>query len=133
MIDLARLESRLCMGGFPRESFAVKNVMKESGAVGPKGRGTTARGASTLERKAARPRRERVLVEFPVNLLQEADEAAAMLEKNRSELIRTALEKYLEEMKKKQLETELAAAYAANAPMNLELAEEFAAVDREGF
>jgi metal-responsive CopG/Arc/MetJ family transcriptional regulator len=80
-----------------------------------------------------RPRKERILVEFPENLLKRADEAARRLEKNRSELIRTAVEQLLEGMETKRLELELAAGYAANARMNLDLAAEFAHIDQEGF
>ena len=79
-----------------------------------------------------RARKERVLVEFPENLLRRADEAARKLDKNRSELIRTAVEQLLSEMEKKQFERELAAGYAANAKMTIELAKEFSSVDREG-
>ena len=80
-----------------------------------------------------RARKERVRVEFPENLLRRADEAARKLDKNRSELIRTAVEQLLEEMETKRFEQELAAAYTANAPMSLEILEEFVHVDREGF
>lgn len=78
-------------------------------------------------------KRERVLVEFSESLLKRTDEAAMRMDKNRSELIRTAVEKLLEIEEKQKLEMELAAGYAANAQMNKELTEEFAAVDREGF
>jgi Arc/MetJ-type ribon-helix-helix transcriptional regulator len=54
------------------------------------------------------------------------------MEKNRSDLIRTAVEKLLEMEEKQRLKQELASAYAANAKLSLELAEEFAVVDREG-
>ena len=89
----------------------------------------------THARKAAarRPRKERILVEFPENLLKRADEAARKLEKNRSELIRLAVEQMLAGMEKKQFELELAAGYAANVRVALELADEFAHIDREGF
>lgn len=83
--------------------------------------------------RAVRAGRERVLVEFPVSLLERTDDAASKLEKNRSELIRTAVERLLEEMERTKFEAELAAAYAANAQMNRELVNEFANVDREGF
>jgi metal-responsive CopG/Arc/MetJ family transcriptional regulator len=85
-------------------------------------------------RKAAfsRSRKERILVEFPENLLKRADEAARKLEKNRSELIRTAVEQMLADMEAKQFEMALAAAYAANAQMGREIMEEFVHVDREG-
>jgi metal-responsive CopG/Arc/MetJ family transcriptional regulator len=81
----------------------------------------------------SRARKERVLVEFPESLLKRADEAARKLEKNRSELIRTAVEQMLAEMETKRFESELAAAYAANAKLSLKIVEEFAHVDREGF
>jgi CopG family transcriptional regulator / antitoxin EndoAI len=85
------------------------------------------------KRKPTRTGRERILIEFPSSLLQRTDNAAAQLEKNRSEFIRTAVEQVLADMEKEKFELELAAAYAANAPMSLEIAKEFAHVDREGF
>ena len=83
--------------------------------------------------KPAALRKERVLIEFPASLLKRADQAARELSKNRSELIRTAVEKMLAEMEAKQLEQDLAAAYTANSALSLEMAEEFAHVDSEGF
>jgi metal-responsive CopG/Arc/MetJ family transcriptional regulator len=77
--------------------------------------------------------RQRILIEFPSSLLERADEAAAQLEKNRSELIRTAVEKLLDGIEREKFEAELAAAYVANSARNLDLLEEFAHVDREGF
>ena len=65
---------------------------------------TTASG----KRRAVRVRKERVLVEFPVALLERADEAAAELEKSRSELIRSAIEQMLDKMEKVRFEAELA-------------------------
>lgn len=41
------------------------------------------------------------------------------------------IEPTLEGMEKEQLEIKLAAAYAANSPMNLEMVEEFEQVDHE--
>jgi predicted transcriptional regulator len=86
---------------------------------------------ATAASKGAR-KRERVLVEFSASLLKRTDEAARRMEKNRSELIRTAVEKLLETEEKRKFEIELAAAYTANAAMNQELAEEFAWIDCEG-
>jgi metal-responsive CopG/Arc/MetJ family transcriptional regulator len=80
-----------------------------------------------------RSRKERVLVEFPGNLLERADDAARKLGKNRSELIRAAVEQFLDEMETKRFELELAAAYTANAQMSREIMEEFVHVDSEGF
>jgi hypothetical protein len=79
------------------------------------------------------PQRERVLIEFPSGLLRRTDEAARKLEKNRSELIRGAVEKLLNDMDSSEFERELAAAYAANAEVSREMMKEFEAVDREGF
>ncbi len=81
----------------------------------------------------AAQRKARVLIEFPASLLKRADQAARELSKNRSELIRTAVENLLTEMEAKQLEQQLAAAYAANAALSLEMTEDFAHIDREGF
>jgi metal-responsive CopG/Arc/MetJ family transcriptional regulator len=80
-----------------------------------------------------RARKERILVEFPESLLRRADDAARRMDKNRSELIRTAVEQLLEEMETKQFELELAAAYTANAQTSREIMEEFVHVDSEGF
>ena len=84
-------------------------------------------------RTRVRAERERVLIEFPSSLLERADRAAAALGKNRSELVRTAVEQLLDAIERRKFEAELAAAYAANSRMNLDLVEEFAHVDREGF
>jgi metal-responsive CopG/Arc/MetJ family transcriptional regulator len=89
--------------------------------------------AHTRKSARSRPRRERILVEFPESLLKRADEAARKLEKNRSEFVRTAVEQMLTEMETKRFESELAAAYTANAGLSLEMVEEFSHVDREGF
>jgi predicted transcriptional regulator len=84
------------------------------------------------KRRFVRAGRERVLVEFPSSLLQRADEAASQLEKNRSELIRTAVEHWVDRIERKRFEAQLAAAYAANSGMNQELAEDFRNIDLEG-
>lgn len=85
------------------------------------------------EKNLRRPARERILLEFPATLLRRADQAAAELDASRSELVRTALERLLNDMEKKKLESELAEAYTANSAMNLELARDFKHVDQEGF
>jgi metal-responsive CopG/Arc/MetJ family transcriptional regulator len=87
----------------------------------------------TRKSSPAALRKERVLIEFPATLLKRADQAARELSKNRSELIRTAVEKMLADMEAKEFEQQLAAAYTANAPLSLEITEEFAHIDREGF
>jgi metal-responsive CopG/Arc/MetJ family transcriptional regulator len=85
-----------------------------------------------IQRKSGSTR-ERVLIEFPAALLERTDEAASRLKRNRSELIRSAVEDYLNDMESKKFEEKLAAAYTANSKMNRDLCEEFEAVDREGF
>jgi metal-responsive CopG/Arc/MetJ family transcriptional regulator len=82
---------------------------------------------------ALRARKERVLVEFPQTLLKRADDAARGMDKNRSELIRTAVEQMLDALETKKFEVELASAYQANAPMSMEILAEFVHVDSEGF
>jgi len=77
--------------------------------------------------------RERILVEFPSRLLERADKAAAQLEKNRSELIRAAVEQMLDALEKERFEREMEEGYVANSALNLSVLEEFAHVDREGF
>jgi len=88
---------------------------------------------SGSKNKRVLPARERVLVEFPAGLLERADEAARALKSNRSQLIRSAVEQLLDGMEAKRFEARLAVAYAANAEVSRKLAEEFEAVDREGF
>jgi metal-responsive CopG/Arc/MetJ family transcriptional regulator len=89
--------------------------------------------ASDRKAKVVRGGRERVLVEFSESLLTRADEVARQMNKSRSELIRGAVEQHLNEIESKKFEQELAAAYVANAEMNLTLTEEFTHVDGEAF
>jgi len=73
------------------------------------------------------------LIEFPSALLARADKAAAKLETNRSELIRSAVEGMLDELEKRELDEQLALAYAANGRINLELLKEFESADADGW
>ena len=88
---------------------------------------------STLIPRIVRAGKERVLVEFPETLLKRADEIARDMHISRSELIRNAVERRLQEIETKRFEQELADAYVANAEMNLALVEEFKHVDAEAF
>lgn len=72
------------------------------------------------------------MIEFPSALLARADRAAAKLGKNRSELVRSAVERMLDELEKRELDEQLALAYAANGRINIELLKEFESPDREG-
>ena len=75
--------------------------------------------------------KERVLVEFPAQLIERADVEAARTRSSRSKLIRDAVEGFLTAREKARVEAELAEAYIANAGRNLEMLEEFSAVDGE--
>ena len=77
--------------------------------------------------------KDRILVEFPSHLIERADVEAARTQTSRSQLIREALEGFLAVREKARVERELAEAYCANAGRNLEMLEEFSAVDREIF
>jgi metal-responsive CopG/Arc/MetJ family transcriptional regulator len=88
------------------------------------GRGTTM--ASTA---AAR----KVIVEFPEELLKQTEKAAAELSTDRSKLIRSAVEAFLENREKVQFEAELAEAYRANDELNREIAAEFDHVQAENY
>lgn len=80
---------------------------------------------------SAAPAGRKVVVEFPGPLLEQTERAAAELATDRSKFIRSAVEYYLEVIRHKQLEQELAAGYAANANLDRELCREFAFVDAE--
>jgi len=71
----------------------------------------------------------RVVVEFPASLLNRAEGVLPELGINRSELIRNAVERYLEALQRAKLEQELAEGYIANAAQAESLCEEFAYVD----
>ena len=88
-----------------------------------------ARAAHSVRGAASR----KVVVDFPEPLFRETQRAAADLSTNRSSLVRAAVEHYLEGLRRKKLEEELAAGYAANAALDRGIAEEFSAVDYETF
>jgi hypothetical protein len=52
---------------------------------------------------------------------------------NQNKLIRTSVEQQPDNMALKRFDLELASVYAANSEWSLEIIEEFAAVDQEGF
>lgn len=83
-------------------------------------------------RKSAGAASRRVVVEFPEPLFRRAEQAAVELATDRSKLVRSAVERYLEVLRQRRLEAELAEGYAANAVLNREIAEEFAGLEEEG-
>jgi CopG family transcriptional regulator/antitoxin EndoAI len=76
-------------------------------------------------------RAKKIIVEFPEDLLQQIEKAAAELSTDRSKLIRSAAEKLLEERATTQLEAELAEGYRNFAALDLAIAKEFEYVDSE--
>jgi metal-responsive CopG/Arc/MetJ family transcriptional regulator len=74
---------------------------------------------------------KRVVVEFPATLLSRAESVLGELAKNRSELIRLAVEQYLESLERAKLERELAEGYTANAAQARNLCEEFAPLESD--
>jgi metal-responsive CopG/Arc/MetJ family transcriptional regulator len=94
---------------------------------------TTRRMTSARTAAAKKPLKERVLIEFPSAALRRADKAARAEGVSRSEFIRTAVERRLEEISVEEFERELAEACIANNQRNLEMLKEFEHVDREAW
>jgi metal-responsive CopG/Arc/MetJ family transcriptional regulator len=92
----------------------------------------TARKRGSLP-SAATAASRKVVIRFPGPLFRETERVAAETGITRSELIRCAVEQYLEALERKRLEQELAAGYAANSALDRRIAEEFSAVDYETF
>jgi metal-responsive CopG/Arc/MetJ family transcriptional regulator len=88
---------------------------------------TTAKPPKAFAHRAGR----KVIVELSASLYTETEKATAQLSINRSTLIRSALEEYLDKLRKKELESELAEGYIANASHAHETAEAFSHVDLE--
>lgn len=88
---------------------------------GGRGRGITMASTGT----------KKVIVEFPEDLLKQAERVASELSTDRSKLIRSAVETFLEDRTKMQLEEELAEGYRSFAAFDREIAKEFAYVDLE--
>jgi CopG family transcriptional regulator / antitoxin EndoAI len=74
---------------------------------------------------------KKVMVEFPEELLKQAEKAASELSTDRSKLIRSAVETFLEERAITQLEAELAEGYRNFAALDLAIAKEFEYIDSE--
>jgi metal-responsive CopG/Arc/MetJ family transcriptional regulator len=74
---------------------------------------------------------KRVVVQFPVSLYEEARNAMRELHTNQADLIRSAVEYFLEERKQRKLEEALAEGYIANAELGNRINEEFAFADSE--
>jgi metal-responsive CopG/Arc/MetJ family transcriptional regulator len=97
--------------------------------IAPRGRRLRQKSHSTPLIPATR----RVVIDFPEPLFRATERAVAELSTSRSSLVRAAVEQYLEALRRKRLEEELAAGYAANSAMDRKIAAEFSAVDYETF
>ena len=74
---------------------------------------------------------KKVMVEFPEDLLRQTEKAASELATDRSKLIRSAVETFLEDRETMRLEEELAEGYRSFAALDLAVAKEFEYVDSE--
>ena len=72
---------------------------------------------------------QRVMITIPPGLLAQLNEAATKANQNRSRLIRDALERYLDELRRQELRESLKEGYVVHAARDLRIAEEFAAAD----
>jgi hypothetical protein len=99
--------------------------------------GSASRHKGRVESRARVPRAgapsRKVVIDFPEPLFEQTERAAAELAINRSALIRSAVERYLDALHRKRMEQELAAGYAANADLDRRIAAEFSSVDYETF
>src|SRR5580698_4352845 len=96
--------------------------------------GQNSRGARRKIRvPGVSPGSHKVVIDFPKPLFERTERAAAELAINRSALIRSAVDQYLEALHRKRLDEELAAGYAANAELDRRIASEFSSVDYETF
>ena len=82
-------------------------------------------------KRAGVSRSKKLIIEFPSELYTRTERAVADLAVNRSALIRTAVEFYLDNLNRQTLERELAEGYIANASLNRRIAEDFAYSDSE--
>ncbi len=80
---------------------------------------------------AAKRAGRKVTVEFPATLYAETERATAQLSINRSTLIRSAVQEYLDKWRREEFQKQLAEGYVANASQAREIAEAFSHVDSE--
>jgi len=65
----------------------------------------------------------KIMISVPGALLREVDAAVTVQSASRSELIRTALRMYLDEVRRRKMREALKAGYVEMSALNLELAE----------
>lgn len=73
----------------------------------------------------------RIMITLPDSLLQEVDGVAKQENRNRSEFIREAMRRYIEEKRRLELRERLKEGYRKMAGLNLELAGEAVAAENE--
>lgn len=71
------------------------------------------------------------MISLPDSLLQEVDTVVAVQRRNRSELIREAMQMYLQEVKREQIREKLKRGYLEMARTNLALAQEALPAENE--
>jgi CopG family transcriptional regulator/antitoxin EndoAI len=74
---------------------------------------------------------QRIMVTIPASMLMQLDEATARSKLSRSQLIRQAIEHYLEEQRRRELRALLQEGYLAYVAESQELAAEFFAAEQE--
>jgi metal-responsive CopG/Arc/MetJ family transcriptional regulator len=74
---------------------------------------------------------KKVIVDFPERLYEETKAAARELSTNRSQLVRSAVEQYLQTLQRQKLEQRLIEGYRRNADLDRRIADDFAFVDAE--
>jgi CopG family transcriptional regulator/antitoxin EndoAI len=76
---------------------------------------------------------KRVMFTIPPKLLEQVEKAAVKLNTSRSGLIRQALEHFLEEQRRQELQELLKEGYLYRAEESLQLAEEFHIAEQEAW
>ena len=97
--------------------------------TGMKARQRRARARETTA--AARRGGRKVIVEFSASLYAETERATVQLSINRSALIRSAVQEFLDKWHREELEKQMAEGYLANARQARETAQAFSHVDSE--
>ena len=75
----------------------------------------------------------RVVVDFPESLYRETERAIAEMQTNRSNFIRLAVERFIENRKRRELERELAEGYMANSGQLREVEQDLSFSGEDGF
>jgi CopG family transcriptional regulator / antitoxin EndoAI len=76
---------------------------------------------------------QRIIFTLPANQLTAIDKLATEWDVSRSQLLRTAVEHFLEQQQQQQLRESLREAYQEYAATSLELSEEFFAAEQEAW